>query len=162
MSTFYVANEVQAALYECELKGQISDGNWENSRPWKHWHAPCDADVVVNTKEQGRDFSVLRTYSFNNGFLVECVGDRMLAIAQMADRFPAASFSCIDAWSSIFDYSDERIAELGWMQDYVKRIVDELGMSISEVRAECAKSAYDLRSMRRELAALTKAFKVRL
>ena len=40
------ANQAQVILYMCELCGQISDGHWENSKPYDHWKIPCVAGCV--------------------------------------------------------------------------------------------------------------------
>lgn len=75
-------NLAQAVLFEQELKGQISDGNWENSSPEYHWHRMCDALSEVSTTEDGSDcgpnFAPVRRYNFNDKDLLEVVGDRML------------------------------------------------------------------------------------
>lgn len=75
-------NMAQAVLYEQELKGQLSDGNWENASPEYHWHRMCDALSEVSTKEDGSDlgpnFAPVRRYNFNDKDLIDCVGDRML------------------------------------------------------------------------------------
>ena len=36
-----------ALLYEWELSGQISDGKYENSRPYDHWNWITDCDVLI-------------------------------------------------------------------------------------------------------------------
>lgn len=38
----------QAALWEHELTGQISDGMWENSRPWEHYKFWGMLEVVID------------------------------------------------------------------------------------------------------------------
>jgi hypothetical protein len=77
-------NAVQAALYNLELAGQISDGCWENSRPWNHWRCMIDATGVAVPGPLGPTFQPRRKYNFNNNLLVEVVGDRMLKIARDA------------------------------------------------------------------------------
>ncbi len=75
-------NMAQAVLFEHELKGQISDGNWENAEPSHHWHRMCDAQSEVSTTEDGSDlgpnFRPVRRYKFNDSELISIVGDRML------------------------------------------------------------------------------------
>jgi hypothetical protein len=86
MSTLAVRNQVQAALFEKELKGQLSDGMWENSSPREHWKPWCSAEVIVDPENVGRDFYADKdNYNFNSTFLLECVRDRMLALAQEVD-----------------------------------------------------------------------------
>lgn len=83
----YFRNELQVALYEQELKGQISDGLWENSTPYNHYQRMCNAkarvaDSRINDKLGCVDFYPLRRYGFSSPLLFDCVGDRMLAIAR--------------------------------------------------------------------------------
>jgi len=42
MNILYVKNENQVALFENEIKGQISDGMWENASPANHWKVWCN------------------------------------------------------------------------------------------------------------------------
>lgn len=47
------------ALWNCEVSGQLSDGNWENSRPHDHWEFWCDADVTFDRDlDVGLNFKV--------------------------------------------------------------------------------------------------------
>jgi hypothetical protein len=75
---------VQAALYNEELAGQVSDGMWENSRPYGHWRYMSSAEGVVmpGVAPGPFGFRPKRKYNFNHSLLVEVVGDRMLQIAQ--------------------------------------------------------------------------------
>ena len=81
-------NKVQVALYNEELKGQISDGLWENSRPSNHYKQPTRAKVFVAKQdvELGPNFLPDRAYNFASPLLIEYVGDRMLAVAQSVDK----------------------------------------------------------------------------
>jgi len=95
-------NVVQVALYECELKGQISDGNWENSTPFNHWQDPCDAMAVVGKPGESLGpvgFRPRRNYGFGSTFLVECVGSRMLFYARAVQAFPELMKRLDDHWN---------------------------------------------------------------
>lgn len=82
-NTLAVRNEAQRILFEEELKGQLSDGRWENSSPRDHWVPWCDATVVVDPENVGRDFWVQRDgYNFGEKALLEIIGDRMLGYVQ--------------------------------------------------------------------------------
>jgi hypothetical protein len=84
-NTIAFANHVQAALFEVELKGQISDGNWENAGPRGHWKPWCSATVIVDPKNMGRDFYAQRErYNFTSGDLLDVIGNRMLSYARIA------------------------------------------------------------------------------
>lgn len=79
MNTLRVRNEAQAILFEEELKGQLSDGMWENTTPHDHWIVWCDAEVVVDPLNVGRNFWARKTsYRLDHPMLLEVVGDRMI------------------------------------------------------------------------------------
>jgi hypothetical protein len=81
-------NEVQAALWECEILGQLSDGYWENSKPYDHWKPWHRADVRVGTDVGRRGFWTRREgYNLTNKMLLDCVGERMLGYAKLALQF---------------------------------------------------------------------------
>jgi len=46
-------NADQRVLWDCELTGQISDGQWENSLPQDHWEAWCAAATIVDPSNVG-------------------------------------------------------------------------------------------------------------
>ena len=75
----------QAAIFEHELKGQISDGHWENdaSSNYETW---CDAEVKVSDDEDdlGRTFWVSKNLGFGSKTLFNWVGDRMQHYGRMA------------------------------------------------------------------------------
>ncbi len=82
--TFTLRTETQRALFVKELKGQMSDGYWENSRPYDHWKPWCSAKVRVG-RHVGRNFRIRKdNYAFDSRQLLDCVGDRMLKIARRA------------------------------------------------------------------------------
>ena len=37
------------AIYDCEIRGQLSDGAWENSTPYNHWQFWNNLETVVGT-----------------------------------------------------------------------------------------------------------------
>ena len=77
----------QAAIFQHEIKGQISDGMWENS-PGTDWGTWCDTDVLVgsNTGRSG--------YVSKKGFALErlakhdVVAGRMIDYAKLSMAFP--------------------------------------------------------------------------
>jgi len=98
-------NRNQVVLFEAELKGQISDGMWENARPSNHYHAPCDSTAYVATDDSGvgRNFHA-RAYNFNNNELVEIIGDRMINFVKLSQAFPQLAISQLfDIDSNVHD-----------------------------------------------------------
>lgn len=83
--TLRLRNVEQKVLWDFELSGQISDGRWENSRPYDHWEVWCRAEVVVDPYNVGRDFYAKRDgYCFTERELLEIVGERMLNAVRTA------------------------------------------------------------------------------
>jgi len=106
MATVYFETISQALIFEAELKGQISDGYWENSRPSNHYHAPCDADIKVDAENPRNEIFSSRNYNFAAKELVDCVGDRMIEYAKVAKLFP----------------NEENIARLSFLADNFRQI----------------------------------------
>lgn len=86
MSTIAFHNQAQAILFEYELKGQISDGHWENS-PGNHWQEPCRAKVIVDKMNPGKDFHSRRAYNFTDKELLDVVGKRMRSYVIIGELF---------------------------------------------------------------------------
>lgn len=84
-NTLAFRNHIQAALFEVELKGQISDGAWENSRPHDHYKAWCNAKVIVEPTNLGKDFYAQRErYNFSSKDLLDVIGNRMLSYGRLS------------------------------------------------------------------------------
>lgn len=76
--TIRVRTQAQKWLLEDELKGQISDGHWENAsnNPWEDW---TGATVIVDPQNPGRNFFTSKdNYQLNSRELLDAVGDRMV------------------------------------------------------------------------------------
>lgn len=83
--TVRVSSPEVKALLEQELRGQISDGLWENSSYDDDWRALGDADIIVDPKNTGSNFSFRKTYGFTSKALYDAVGDRMLKQIQVVN-----------------------------------------------------------------------------
>ena len=112
-ATIYFQNILQAALYENELTGQISDGYWENSTPRDHYHRPCAAAIVIDSKNPRveSDYLFKRRYNFANKELVDCVGERMKNIVMLAkagyDNSVIRDFDDVDSYSHVLFSTSE-------------------------------------------------------
>lgn len=76
--TLRVRTQAQKWLMENELKGQISDGHWENSggEGWKDW---TETKVIVDPENAGRNFVARKdNYNLTHPDLLGAVGDRMV------------------------------------------------------------------------------------
>ena len=83
MTTVTFKTATQAAIFDYELKGQISDGFWENT-PNTGWDQWCGTDVLVGD-DIGRDFWARKdNFNFAHKDLVDIVGERMKTYAKLA------------------------------------------------------------------------------
>lgn len=104
---------VQKALFELEIQGQLSDGHWENARPYDHWKPWCKAEVLVGEKP-GRDFYAKKdNYALTSKELLSVVAKRMLgyarltvALGQEAAKAFDHLFDC-EGWVGIPTYQDD-------------------------------------------------------
>lgn len=78
-------NQAQVILFNEELAGQISDGVWENARPFNHWKWVPGHDSVgispapgFSTLNEAWGFVPPRRYNFCNSLLIEVCGERMI------------------------------------------------------------------------------------
>lgn len=106
VNTFTVANRAQQVIFEHELKGQLSDGHWENSTPHNHWRNWCDAEVKVG-ENIGRNFYARRKYNFLNPDLLDVVQHRMRLYVMIDKAFGEAAIKPLEyLFESINDRSE--------------------------------------------------------
>lgn len=56
----YFPNMASYLIYEFELSGQISDGKWENSRPYDHWKWVCHTEPKIDKNKIGYEGPIHR------------------------------------------------------------------------------------------------------
>jgi len=95
-NTLYLSSYSAIALWNMEFTGQISDGMWENSRPYDHYKVWCG----VKTKF-GRPGGNLKEYprktSYNFGALKKYIGNRMLVIGKFGKASGKDVFNFINS-----------------------------------------------------------------
>jgi hypothetical protein len=85
--TIVFESHTQEMLWRCEIKGQLSDGMWENSRPWGHarfWLYLESDTCVLGEKACVTSDGYARKVGYNLTGLIKYVGDRMVAYGRMA------------------------------------------------------------------------------
>lgn len=162
-----VRNVAQAALFECELKGQLSDGAWENTAPHDHWKPWADAEVRVAAAARagcftelgrsdyeglGRNFYARKdSYNFARKDLLDVVGGRMLGYARVARALGLEAAKKIDEVGGL--WGSDTTPVLGPATNGVDR---------SAVEAALANEAYGMRELRQDLRDLGKIIKMRV
>ena len=100
--TFVVENSRQKVLFDAEIKGQLSDGHWENATPDGHYIEWCGCDVRVAEKgeDTGRDFWVRKDgYRLTSADLLEVVGVRMRMYVRFSEMYP-------EVWARLNSHHD--------------------------------------------------------
>jgi hypothetical protein len=84
--TITFGSNIQKALWDNEITGQLSDGYWENAKPGDHWIFWCNLNSAVGKPgvDKGSDYPLRVNYNLVNPDLLDIIGDRMIAIAKMA------------------------------------------------------------------------------
>jgi hypothetical protein len=145
------ANKVQVWLWEGEISGQISDGQWENSNPHDHYKAFSDVEVGVGTPGT-TGVHPRRSYDFAAADLLSAVGDRMLFTAKAAVAYPNIPNDevTINAFNSIA----ENLGNLN-AHDYLKKYVNEVeqatGDDIQTVIKKIQAVPYTMGNLRKDL-----------
>ena len=159
--TFTLRTATQAAIFDLELKGQFSDGMWENSRPSNGWEAWCMSTVVVGP-DVGRDFYAVKdNYDVTSKFLRECVGKRMLQIARLAQEFGYPRVQDFDDFTGVdeFGMPPEHYAGPFWDERRAKAVA--LGQDFSRALAICKnETAYTEKNLVSDLREIKKAMKI--
>ncbi len=110
--TIFFASATQAALFEHELKGQFSDGMWENTYPYDHWVFWCGLYVQVCSPGRAPRVETwcskaITKRSYGISRLYKHVGERMLAIG----RFTRALTKVGGDWASYTHGTLRSVAE---------------------------------------------------
>jgi hypothetical protein len=122
VNTIGFRNIVQVTLWNKELCGQISDGFWENSRPYGHWQGITGATADLG-KLGPQGFRPRRSYNFANKELLECVGDRMLEYVRALEGYE--NFTMKELKRELRDMNSivnaDAIAHRKWLNSWKKK-----------------------------------------
>lgn len=158
-----VKSLVQKALFDWELMGQISDGQWENATPHSHWEQWAATNVIVDPEGEPRvNFYPIRKYDLTNKGLLDCVGDRMLFYARLARLYPDLVQSLFDngirPCDSLKDYEwhEQHVG----LSDYYAKVWEDyarLGLTREVVVNVMLDRTYDMKELRKDLRELKAA-----
>lgn len=175
---FTVATLSQKNLFDCEIAGQLSDGAWENAKPYDHWEPWGRSEVRVGTPV-GRDFPVKKD-GYGLGTLLQYVGDRMLAfgaagsigwdLAKSNDEqylveyfFSASSPADLERKILTGDF-EQHFADFkgkntsGYMSKYAS-IADKHKKQLHDTW-DAIKNRYGIRHLNKDLSEISKAMKI--
>ena len=171
--TVYFASVTQAALFEHELKGQLSDGMWENAAPHDHWKFWCDLEVrVAPPGERPRVVTPCswrcKKKGYNFASLYEVIGDRLLAIGRMAralggSDLPFETFSHGEMRgaaeympTTLGEWLDCKAGRLPWQYDFVAGYMAHV---TEHVARAFYNTRYDMRDLRADISAIKSTMK---
>lgn len=151
--TIYFRNKTQAALWEYELLGQLSDGYWENSggQSWIFWHRLNVAIDPQNPRVEANMSPDKVNYNLSSPDLLEAVGDRMLCIAKMSkitddkEKLKAAEY--LEYVDSIEDLNRLK-QKHNYQSEYLKVIDEDTFKKFQEVNYTMGNMKGDLNDMK--------------
>lgn len=150
----------QATLFEYEIKGQLSDGYWENARPNNHFKPWTDARTVIG-EPTGRNFYAPRSnYNLTNSELLDVLSTRMRAYVKLARAF---GFDAVDTLKHVLDL-DGNYCGLPEYKDYGNSTywndirTNLLQYNLAEVERVVSEDTYTLRNLRADLREMKKTF----
>lgn len=79
----FLPTDAAMTLWDNEIVGQLSDGAWENSKPWDHWKFWGNLDVKKGSP-QVKGGGWARRTGYNLHSLISVIGDRMINMARLA------------------------------------------------------------------------------
>jgi hypothetical protein len=157
------ANRNQVILYECELKGQISDGQWENSYPHDHFESMCDAIAKVGSP-LGPSFYPRRRYNFASPSLLSVVGERMIYYVKLYNAFPSLSFD--DNWNyelsaffnsdGVFRLTTKMPGASSYVIEKIEKILNKVGVTEQEFCDKINSISYNMKNLKNDLRDMSK------
>jgi len=165
MSEIYFENLSQAIIFEAELKGQISDGFWENSRPYNHYVTPCDTEVFVDKESPGSHFDgPVKNYNFSSSELLEYIAHRMIEYGKIGKIFENDEDLSVNAIAFLAENWREvsEIYETGDGFDIYKEYITEYNLTLKKVKKlidNIEKVSYNRKDLKKDLNRMKKIWK---
>ena len=161
MAKLAFRNLAQKVLFDTELSGQISDGNWENSSPRGHWKPWCSAETIIDPENLGKDFYAQReSYNFTSKDLLDVVGERMVYKVRVA---LACGYDVANQTKWDVEDGKLRLPAATETHEYWKQKREELlKLDVEKINAALAdEKLFTRRDMMRELKDMKKIIKMR-
>jgi hypothetical protein len=160
----------QAVLFTHELRGQISDGHWENLNKKDHYVPWFKCEVAVGIPV-GRDFDVRYDgYNFTSKTFLEVIWRRMLGQVRVALAYgteTVETLSCLfnwDGWDGLPTYKDYG-GRTFWddKRAAVLAVCTRLGITLEDVKAVVESDVvYDRKALLADLREMKATIRTRL
>jgi len=164
--TMNVGNMEQKIIFLTEMQGQLSDGMWENTEPFDHWHPWCSLNwdtVHVEPNNTGVTGNLTaarkRGYRFNSTELLEIVGERIIVKINLWKKLGDKFLEILEKnhWLIPDDGRLPTSKDEYWTKKREKLI--ELGLTEEVMRDALENGSYTMKDLRNDCAALTKVLK---
>lgn len=144
------------AVWEHEILGQMSDGQWENSTPSGHWIFWQKMEVASGEPHTEADRSPTKD-SYALTALISNIGDRMVALGRLAEAgaTDGKAFHASEYMPKTYEEFMKGKAE-GFKPDYIAKYMEVV---TPEMAKKFYESKYNENDLRRDLALIKKAMK---
>jgi len=154
-------NRVQEVLWHVEITGQLSDGMWENSRPYDHYQPWCDATTSVLPTYVGHTRAWIRkdSYALTSRELLGIIGERMCFAANLAFNNPTMSEGVIREY---MDYQQPRNSDLKekyWLDKHSKMLSTFGSYAALDAQRRSGPYGLDMKELIKELQDIKKIMK---
>jgi hypothetical protein len=169
--TMVLPSKTAVALWHAEVTGQISDGMWENSRPFDHWKFWCSMNVIpgdmidfIKSNAPTGTFCTKKSYALtrlhqikfeDGGYVLRA---RMLAYGRMTlagvDPTDCEALNAAEYMPSTFNEWKECKSSGEWKYDFVNKYMDRIDESLAE---KFYKTSYTMKDMNTDLAIIKAA-----
>lgn len=157
--TIYLTTASAAAIFEQEVKGQLSDGMWENAAPEDHWEFWSGLEVKRGLEGEDRVETDCawrcKKTGYNIAGLYEYVGERMLAIGRFARATQRVDSDRDGAYlEHVKDMTDFILKRQG--SDWIASHLNKISFEDAE---EYFLTDYDMSDLRADVRRIKKAMK---
>ena len=174
--TIFLPSKTAVALWRGEISGQISDGMWENSRPFDHWRFWCCSITVLPGDELAfvptrdytgtcctkKSYALARLYQlkfYKDGEYV--LRDRMLAMGRMAkacdDVTNTSLIKTAEYMPASFDEWKKNKASGEWKFDYAAHQMESVS---HELAKKFYAATYTMKEMKSDIGLIKRAMKL--
>lgn len=170
--TIAFASDVQATLWDACITGQLSDGYWENSRPYDHWRFWCSLQLVTGSPGVvAAPYKRCLKNNYNLKAIKEFVLDDLLKTGRMAIAANSVlTYELGRAALYMPPTLDEFLTKkekggFAWQYEYVAKTCQffTLGMYMESVSVDLARAyyaaKYTVRDLNKDLTAIKEVMK---
>lgn len=155
-------NETQRLLFTQEIVGQLSDGRWENTRPYGHWKQWSNCEVVVGMEVGHNFYAIKDNYNLTESSLLQIIGDRMVNMVRI--RIALKWTLTDEQIRFIADYDFDQLEEYARRENspqdfWSKRLEEVRAYKFKIIEAKNNKALYTMKDLRHDLREIKESMK---